>query len=80
MAYVIASLRNDKPYSYYHSDKKFYCAIFHIKGCNIRAYKSLASAKRVFNSLHFKGVGLVILEVNDGDFIDEGKEVADKFE
>lgn len=80
MAYVIASLRNDKPYSYYHSDKTFYCAVINMKGCNIRIYKSLASAKRAFNKLHFKGVGLAILEVNDGEILNEGKEVVYKFE
>lgn len=80
MAYVIASLRNDKPYSYYHSDKTFYCAVINMKGCNVRTYKSLASAKRAFNKLHFKGVGLAILEVNEGESICDGKEVFYKFE
>ena len=75
MTYVIASLRNDKPYSYYHSDKTFYCAAINMKGCNIRTYKSLASAKRVFNKLHFKGVDLVILEVSNGESVEDGKEV-----
>lgn len=80
MAYIIASLRNDKPYSYYHSDKTFYCAVINMKGCNIRIYKSLASAKRALSKLHFKGVNLVILEVNEGESLDEGKEVFHKFE
>ena len=79
MTYVIASLRNDKPYSYYHSDKRFYCGIFSMRGCNLRAYKSLASAKRAFGKLHFKGVGLVILEVNNGESIEYGKEVFYKY-
>lgn len=79
MTYVIASLRNDKPYSYYHSDKRFYCGIFSMRGCNLRAYKSFASAKRAFDKLHFKGVGLVILEVNNGESIEDGKEVFYKY-
>lgn len=80
MAYVIASLRNDKPYSYYHSDKTFYCSVINMKGCNIRIYKSLTSAKRAFSKLHFKGVDLVILEVNEGESLDKGKEVFHHFE
>lgn len=75
MTYVIASLRNDKPYSFYHSDKRFYCGIFSMRGCNLRIYKSFTTAKRTFDKLHFKGVDLVILEVNNGESVEDGKEV-----
>ena len=75
MAYVIASLRNSKPYSFYHSDKRFYCGIFSMRGCNLRTYKSFTTAKRTFDKLHFKGVDLVILEVNNGESVEDGKEV-----
>lgn len=75
MTYVIASLRNGKPYSFYHSDKRFYCGIFSMRGCNLRTYKSFTTAKRTFDKLHFKGVDLVILEVNNGESVEDGKEV-----
>lgn len=75
MIYVIASLYNNKPRSFWHSDKKFYSAVFSLKGCNLRTYKSLPSAKRAFSKLHFKGAELAILEVMDGQSVMDGKEV-----
>lgn len=80
MKYVICSLRNDKPYSFYHSNKKFYCAMINMKGCNIKVYKSLKLARKVIDTLHYKGVGLAILEVQDGEYLENGKEVYYKYE
>ena len=75
MTYVIASLRNGKPHPFYPSDKRSYCGIFSMRGCNLRAYKSFTTAKRTFDKLHFKGVDLAILEVNNGESVKDGKEV-----
>ena len=41
----------------------------------LRTYKSFTTAKRTFDKLHFKGVDLAILEVNNGESVEDGKEV-----
>lgn len=78
MNYIICTMRNNTPLSFYHTDDRLIAAIFDISGCTLKVWRKFAYAKRKFLSIQSRYKGddvLAIVQVEDGQRIMEGKPI-----